>query len=58
MILRKDIEAILSNPDALQKLQTAYNKRYRSPEDNARYKTAVKAFQVQMENSKLNKNLS
>ena len=57
MILRKDIEAILQRPEEIQELARLYNNRYRDEAANVQYKAAIKAFQVQIENVKLNKNL-
>ena len=57
MILRKDIEAILQRPEEVQKLAKLYNNRYCDEAANVQYKAAIKAFQVQIENVKLNKNL-
>ena len=52
MLLRKDIEAIMSTPElwrALHDLEKAYSARYNSPEMNARYKAAFQVFRSQVE---------
>lgn len=55
MLLRKDIEAIMSTPElwrALHDLEKAYTARRNSPEMNARYKAAFRVFKTQVEGSK------
>lgn len=55
MLLRKDIEAIMSTPElwqAFHGLEKAYSVRLNSPEENARYKAAFRAFRLQVEGSK------
>lgn len=55
MLLRKDIEAIMSTPElwqAFHDLEKAYTARRNSPEENARYKVAFRAFRLQVEGSK------
>lgn len=55
MLLRKDIEAIMSTPElwqALHDLEKAYTTRRNSPEENARYKAAFRIFKAQVEGSK------
>ena len=56
MLLRKDIEAIMSTPElwqALHDLEKAYAARCNSPEENARYKEAFRVFRSQVEGQKL-----
>lgn len=55
MLLRKDIETIMSIPElwqALHDLEKAYSMRRNSPEENARYKAAFRVFKAQVEGSK------
>ena len=55
MLLRKDIEAIMSTPElwqALHDLEKAYSMRHNSPEENARYKAAFQVFRSQVEGQK------
>lgn len=55
MLLRKDIEAIMSTPklwQAFHDLEKAYATRRNSPEENARYKAAFQVFRSQVEGSK------
>lgn len=55
MLLRKDIEAIMSTPElwqAFHDLEKAYATRRNSPEMNARYKAAFRIFKAQVEGSK------
>lgn len=55
MLLRKDIETIISTPDlrrAFYDLEKAYAARHNSPEENARYKAAFRAFRLQVEGHK------
>lgn len=55
MILRKDIETIMSTPElwrALHDLEELYHFRRSSPETNARYKAAFKIFKAQVEGHK------
>lgn len=55
MLLRKDIETIMSTPNlwqALHDLEKAYIARRNSPEESARYKAAFRAFRLQVEGSK------
>lgn len=55
MLLRKDIETIMSTPElwqAFHDLEKAYTARRNSPEENARYKAAFRAFRLQVEGSK------
>lgn len=55
MLLRKDIEAIMSTPElwqAFHDLEKAYAARLNSPEKNARYKAAFRVFKAQVEGSK------
>lgn len=55
MLLRKDIEAIMSTPElwrALHDLEKIYAARYNSPEENTRYKAAFRVFKSQVEGSK------
>lgn len=55
MLLRKDIEAIMSTPElwkAFHDLEKAYAAWLNSPEKNARYKAAFRVFKAQVEGSK------
>ena len=55
MLLRKDIETIMSTPElwqAFHDLEKAYATRRNSPEENARYKAAFRIFKAQVEGSK------
>lgn len=55
MLLRKDIEAIMSTPElwrAFHDLEKAYTARRSSPEMNARYKAAFRVFKAQVEGQK------
>ena len=55
MLLRKDIEAIMSTPElwrALHDLEELYHFRRSSPEMAARYKAAFQVFRSQVEGSK------
>lgn len=55
MLLRKDIEAIMSTPElwqALHNLEKAYAARHNSSEENARYKATFRAFRLQVEGCK------
>lgn len=55
MLLRKDIETIMSTPElwqAFHELEKAYSARRNSPEKNARYKAAFRAFRLQVEGNK------
>lgn len=52
MLLRKDIETIMSTPElwrAFHDLEKIYSTRYNSPEENARYKAAFRVFKAQVE---------
>lgn len=52
MLLRKDIEAIMSTPElwqAFHDLEKAYSARHNSSEENARYKAAFRVFKAQVE---------
>lgn len=56
MLLRKDIETIMSTPElwqAFHGLEKAYATRYNSPEENARYKAAFQVFRSQVEGQKI-----
>lgn len=56
MLLRKDIEAIMSTPElwqAFHNLEKAYSMRCNSPEENARYKAAFQVFRSQVEAQKI-----
>lgn len=56
MLLRKDIEAIMSTPklwQAFHDLEKAYAARHNSPEENARYKAAFQVFRSQVEGQKI-----
>ena len=55
MLLRKDIEIIMSTPElwqAFHDLEKAYAARLNSPEENARYKAAFRVFKAQVEGQK------
>lgn len=55
MLLRKDIETIMSTPElwrAFHNLEKAYTARHNSPEENARYKATFRVFKAQVEGSK------
>lgn len=55
MLLRKDIEAIMSTPElwqAFHDLEKAYAARHNSLEENARYKAAFRVFKAQVEGQK------
>lgn len=55
MLLRKDIEAIMSTPElwkAFHDLEKAYAARRNSPEGNTRYKAAFRIFKAQVEGQK------
>lgn len=55
MLLRKDIEAIMSTPElwqAFHDLEKAYSIRRNNPEMNARYKAAFRVFKAQVEGQK------
>lgn len=55
MLIRKDIEAIMSTPElwqAFHDLEQAYAARRNSREDCARYKAAFQVFKAQVEGSK------
>ena len=55
MLLRKDIEVIMSTPEiwrALHDLEKAYAARHNSTEENARYKAAFRVFKAQVEAQK------
>lgn len=55
MILKKDLEIIMSTPElwqALHDLEKTYSVRYDSPEENARYKAAFRVFKAQVEGQK------
>lgn len=55
MLLRKDIETIMSTPElwqAFHDLEELYHFRRSSPEMNARYKAAFRVFKAQVERSK------
>lgn len=55
MLLRKDIEVIMSTPElwrALHDLEKAYAVRLNSPEKNAQYKAAFRIFKAQVEGQK------
>jgi hypothetical protein len=55
MLLRKDIEAIMSTPELWQmfhELEKAYSTKRNSPEMNARYKAAFQVFRSQVERQK------
>ncbi len=55
MLLRKDIEAIMSTPELwrfLHDLEELYHSRRSSPEMATRYKAAFQVFRSQVEGSK------
>lgn len=55
MLLRKDIEAIMSTPELWQMfhdLEELYHFRRSSPEMSARYKAAFQVFRSQVERQK------
>ena len=55
MLLRKDIETIMSTPElwqAFHDLEKAYTMRRNSLEENARYKAAFQVFRSQVEGQK------
>lgn len=55
MLLRKDIETIMSTPElwqTLHDLEKAYAARHNGPEENARYKAAFQVFRSQVEAQK------
>ena len=55
MLLRKDIETIMSTPDlwrAFHELEKAYAARHNSPEENTRYKAAFRIFRTRVEGQK------
>ena len=55
MLLRKDIETIMSTPElwqAFHDLEKAYAARHNSTEENARYKAAFRVFKAQVEGQK------
>ena len=55
MILRKDIETIMSTPElwrSLHDLEKLYHFRNSSADMNARYKAAFRVFKAQVEGSK------
>ena len=55
MILKKDLETIMSTPElwqALHDLEKDYAARHNSPEENARYKAAFRVFKAQVEGQK------
>ena len=55
MLLRKDIEAIMSTPElwqAFHDLEKAYAARHNSPEENAQYKMAFRVLRSQVEGQK------
>lgn len=55
MLLRKDIEAIMSTPElwqAFHDLEELYHFRRSSPEMNAKYKAAFRIFKAQVEGQK------
>lgn len=55
MLLRKDIETIMSTPElwqAFHDLEKAYTARFNSTEENARYKAAFRIFKAQVEGQK------
>lgn len=57
MLLRKDIEAIMSTPELwrdFHMLEELYNKRRDSMEDSQTYKLAFRAFRAQVEGKKGN----
>ena len=55
MLLRKDVETIMSTPElwqAFHDLEKAYAIRHNSSEENARYKAAFRVFKAQVEGQK------
>lgn len=55
MIIRKELEAIMSTPElwrSLHDLERAYTVRNDNADNNARYKAAFKVFKAQVEGSK------
>ena len=55
MLLRKDIETIMSTPElwqAFHDLEKAYSTRLNSPEENAQYKVAFQVFRSHVEAQK------
>lgn len=55
MLLRKDIETIMSTPElwrAFHDLEKAYSTRHDSQEENARYKAVFRVFRAQVEGQK------
>jgi hypothetical protein len=55
MLLRKDIETIMSTPElwqAFHDLEELYHFRRSSPEINAKYKAAFRIFKAQVEGQK------
>lgn len=55
MIIRKELEAIMSTPElwrALHDLEELYHFRNSSADMNARYKAAFQVFRAQVEGSK------
>ena len=55
MILKKDLEIIMSTPElwqTLHDLEKAYSVRLNSPEENTQYKAAFRIFKAQVEGQK------
>lgn len=55
MLLRKDIETVMSTPElwqAFHDLEKTYSMRCNSPEENARYKAAFRVFKARVEGQK------
>lgn len=55
MILKKDLEIIMANPEiwqAMQGLQKLYSQRYNSEEENKKYKYSCKLFRKMVEGEK------
>ena len=55
MILKKDLEIIMRNPEiwqAMQNLQKLYNQRYNGEEENKKYKYSCKLFRKMVEGEK------
>ena len=55
MLLRKDIETIMSTPElwqALHDLEKLYNQRYNGEEENKKYKYSCKLFREMVEDEK------
>ena len=55
MLLRKDIEIIMSTPElwqAFHDLEKTYAARHNSLEENAQYKAAFRVFRSQVEGQK------